>query len=144
MEPLEVAGKTIAVLHYGERNVELAEALTERGARLHELCLYEWFLPEDTARLEALIDELIEHKFTAIAFTSQIQARHLFLLAERLSKAARLREALNGAIIVVSVGPTCTAALTALGVTVHVEPEHPKMGPMILALAAYLESMNTK
>lgn len=140
MESLELKEKIIAVLHYGERNTALAEALTGRGAQLQELCLYEWFLPEDTSRLEQLIDELIERRFTAVAFTSQIQARHLFQLAESAGKADALRDAFNGAVIVASVGPTCTAALNSLGVAVRVEPESPKMGPMVLALAAYLEA----
>src|SRR5262249_31352685 len=51
MQPLELENKIVAVLHYGERNAALAESLAARGARLQELCLYEWFLPEDTGPL---------------------------------------------------------------------------------------------
>lgn len=141
MQPLEIENKTVAVLHYGERNAALAESLTTRGARLQELCLYEWFLPEDSSRLEQLIDEIIEQDFTAIAFTSQIQARHLFQLAEAASKAEALRDALNHGLVVASVGPTCTSVLQTLGVEVRVEPENPKMGPMVLALATHLEQI---
>ena len=139
MQPLDLENKTVAVLHYGERNAALAESLTARGARLQEICLYEWFLPEDTTRLEQLIDEIIQLDFTAIAFTSQIQARHLFQLAEVAGKAEALRSVLNDDLVVASVGPTCTSVLQSLGVTVRVEPENPKMGPMVLALAGYLE-----
>jgi len=138
LEKLEVMGETIAVLHYGERNTALAEALAARGAKLQELCLYEWLLPEDTAALRRLIDEILDGDFTAIAFTSQIQARHLFQLAAETGKEAELRNALNEGIVVTSIGPTCTSALQALGVAPHVEPEHPKMGPMVLALMHYL------
>ncbi len=144
MEPLEIENKTIAVLHYGERNAALAESLTARGALLQELCLYEWFLPEDTSRLETLIDEIIQQDFTAIAFTSQIQARHLFQLADAAKKTDALRKALNDELVVASVGPTCTSVLQSLGVTVRVEPENPKMGPMVLALADYLRSSDRK
>jgi uroporphyrinogen-III synthase len=144
MEPLELQNKTVAVLHYGERNAALAESLRARGARLQELCLYEWFLPEDTTRLTQLIDEIIHQDFTAIAFTSQIQARHLFQLAanseEGASQAEALRDALNNRLIVASVGPTCSSVLQTLGVTVRVEPSNPKMGPLVLALAAYLDT----
>jgi uroporphyrinogen-III synthase len=139
MQSLEVENKTIAVLHYGERNTQLAEHLTSRGAILQELCLYEWQLPEDTTRLKTLIDELIGREFTAIAFTSQIQARHLLQLATESGKAAALREALLKDVVVASVGPTCTAALHALGITPQVEPENPKMGSMVVALTQYLK-----
>ena len=139
LEPLELTNKNVAVLHYGERNAALAESLAARGARLQELCLYEWLLPEDTTRLRQLIDEIIHQDFTAIAFTSQIQARHLFQLAEAAGQAEALRNALNDGLVVASVGPTCTSVLQTLGVRVRVEPESPKMGPMVLALAGYLE-----
>lgn len=139
MESLDLNGKRVAVLHYGERNAALSAALASRGATLEELCLYEWLLPEDTARLRELIDEIIHKDFTAIAFTSQIQARHLFQLAAEAGKADALRQTLNDGMVVASVGPTCTAALQTLGVAPHVEPEHPKMGHLVLALMEHLK-----
>ena len=45
LEPIELAGKAVALVHYGERNIALAEALRARGARLAEACPYEWALP---------------------------------------------------------------------------------------------------
>ncbi len=138
LRPLDLAGKTVAVLNYGERNETLAQELTGRSAKLRELCLYEWRLPEDIGPLERLIDQIISEEFDAIAFTSQIQARHLFQLAADAGKEGELREALKK-LIIASVGPTCTSVLRSLGVAPAVEPSHPKMGPMVLALADYLE-----
>jgi uroporphyrinogen-III synthase len=137
MQPFDLSDKNVALLHYGEPNLSLAESLAHRGARLRELLLYEWRLPNDTTRLIKLIDELIDHQFTAIAFTSQIQARHLFQLAAEAGKEDPLRAALNE-IVVASIGPTCTKALLDLGVTPQVEPERPKMGALILAIAQLL------
>jgi uroporphyrinogen-III synthase len=134
MRPFELSDKNVALLHYGEPNLSLAESLAYRGARLRELLLYEWRLPADTTRLIRLIDELIDHQYIAIAFTSQIQARHLFQLAVEAGKEDQLRATLNE-IVVASIGPTCTAALSNLGVRPRVEPERPKMGPLILAVA---------
>jgi uroporphyrinogen-III synthase len=102
------------------------------------LCLYEWRLPEDIGPLKRLIDQTINEEFDAIAFTSQIQARHLFRLAIEAGKEAELREALKK-MTIASIGPTCTSVLRSLGVAPDVEPLHPKMGPMVLALAEYLE-----
>ena len=140
---LDLAGSGVAVLHYGERNAALADTLTARGARLTELCLYEWRLPEDTEPLRRLAVDLIEGQFAAVAFTSQVQARHLFQVADAAGLVPALRDALNQRVIVASVGPTCTAALERLGVQPHVIPEHPKMGHLIAALARHVAERRT-
>jgi len=140
--PLDLNGQPVAVLHYGERNDALAEALKNRGARLRELCLYEWRLPEDITPLVTLIGEALRGAFDAVVFTSQIQARHLFQIAAERNEADALRDALNQRTIVASIGPTCSAALRALGVEPRVEPENPKMGPMAMALGRYFNDPN--
>jgi uroporphyrinogen-III synthase len=137
MAGLDLAGVRVALMHYGERNPTLTQALRARGAQLEELCLYEWLLPEKLDDLWALVREIIEGRVDAIAFTSQVQVRHLFQIAADADQADTLTWALNTRTIVASVGPTCTAALQAVGVTPRVIPAHPKMGSMILALARY-------
>ncbi|HYE72932.1 MAG TPA: uroporphyrinogen-III synthase, partial [Blastocatellia bacterium] len=139
MAPLELTGKTVAVLHYGERNAALAEALKTRGAKLDEMCLYEWQMPEDTAPLKNLIQELSQGAFDVVAFTSQIQARHLFQIAAESGREDEVRNALNEKAVVASIGPTCTAALDKLGVKAKVEPKNPKMAPMVQALTEYFD-----
>lgn len=134
---LAMANQPVAVVHYGERNQALAEALQKRGAQLHELCLYEWQMPEDVGPLRNLIGGLVSGQIDAVAFTSQIQARHLFQIAAEAGREGELREALNHKTVVASIGPTCTATLQSFGITPRIEPEHPKMGPMVLALKAY-------
>jgi uroporphyrinogen-III synthase len=142
MRPFDLSDKNVALIHYGEPNLSLAESLTSRGARLRELLLYEWRLPANTTRLIRLIDELIDHQYAAIAFTSQIQARHLFQLAAEAGKEDQLRAALKR-IVVASIGPTCAATLSNLGVSPLVEPERPKMGPLILAVAQRLRQFRS-
>ena len=139
MAGLDLEGAGVALLHYGERNRALAEALRERGARVEELVLYEWLLPEDTAPLRHLVDELISGDVDAIAFTSQVQARHLYQIAAELGRTTDLTDALNTGVVVASVGPVCTTALEELGITPDVVPDNPKMGPMVLALADFVE-----
>lgn len=140
MSEIDVQGKKVAVLHYGERNAVFADALRERGATLEELCLYEWSLPEDVEPLRNLVRELIKGHFEVIAFTSQVQVRHLFQVAEALGLYEKLRKGLNAEVTVASIGPTCNSGLERVGVIPDVVPEHPKMGHLITALAAYLES----
>lgn len=139
MSGLELRDREITLIHYGDRNVALTEALQVRGVRLSELSLYEWQLPENTGPLQDLLRDLIAGLVNAIAFTSQIQARHLFQVAADCGQTTALTQALNGRTVVAAIGPTCAAALQRLGVMPDVVPEHPKMGHMVVALARHLE-----
>jgi len=139
LEASDLKGKAVAFVHYGERNETAAEGLRRRGASVSEICLYEWRLPDDVVPLERLIAEIIDGKLDAIAITSQIQIRHLFQVADRLGKTRALADALSRNVVVAAVGPVCAAALRAFGVVPHVQPSHPKMGPMMLALGDYFE-----
>ncbi len=138
MQPLTVENTNVVVVHYGERNEFLVQKLQDRGAYIEELMLYEWLLPEDRTPLRTLVQDIIEKRVDAVVFTSQIQARHLFLVAEDMVAPGVLAHALNTQTIVASVGPTCTAVLRDLGVTPHVEPEHPKIGYLMKSLAEYM------
>jgi uroporphyrinogen-III synthase len=139
MAGLELEGRRVILLHYGERSETLAETLLARQAALHEVWLYRWLMPEDTGPLEALIFQILGGKVNALAVTCQVQFRHLYQVAERQSLGSRLVQALNERVVVGAVGPTCNAVLQAHGVNVQVIPEHPKMGPLILALMRHLD-----
>ena len=138
LDAVPISGRRVVVLHYGERNTELPAALQARGGELSELLLYEWALPEDQRALEAIVRDLVGGGFAAAAFTSQIQARNLLAVAERIGGRGALVAALRG-ITVAAVGPTCARALRELGVEPQVVPENPKMGPMLEALARRLD-----
>jgi uroporphyrinogen-III synthase len=140
LEPLDVSGAGVALVHYGERDQVLSEWFRARGARVTELCLYEWLLPADTLPLQELVAEIIAGGLDAITFTSQVQARHLFQVAAALGRDAELAAALNARTIVASLAPTCANALRELGVEPHVVPEHSKMGHLIVALAQYMDA----
>jgi len=139
LEAVDLQGKAIAFVHYGERNESAADVLKTRGATVSEICLYEWRLPDDTSALERLVGEMIDGRLDAVAVTSQIQIRHLFQIAERLGKTSALSDALSRKLVVAAVGPVCAAALRTFGVVPHVQPSHPKMGPMLIALADYFD-----
>ncbi|HYF64247.1 MAG TPA: uroporphyrinogen-III synthase [Herpetosiphonaceae bacterium] len=133
---LPLTGRGVALLHYGERNAPLANYLAGRGARLRELSVYEWQLPEDHTLLVDLAQSILRGQIDAIAITSQIQLRHLLRIADLLGQREALVAALN-AIVVAAVGPTCAAALREAGVAVAVMPENPFMGQMVNDLAGY-------
>ena len=133
----DIAGASVALVHYGERSAPLASALRERGARLDEICLYEWLLPETLEPLRALVEDVIEGRMDAVAFTSQVQCRHLFQIASEMGQENELRVALNTRTTVAVIGPVCRTALKEHGVIPRVMPATPKMGPLIAALAEY-------
>jgi uroporphyrinogen-III synthase len=136
---IDLAGQRVLLFHYGERSESLAETLIARQAILEEQWLYRWRLPEDTSGLERLVEGVIRGDFDALAVTCQIQFRHLSLVAEALGKESDLLLALNERMVIAAVGPTCHAIVQARGVHVHVVPDHPKMGPMVVALMRYLD-----
>lgn len=144
LQSIDLAGRDVALVHYGERNEPLAGALRSRGARLHELCLYEWQLPDDVEPLRELIAAVMEGRVDAVAFTSKVQCRHLFHIAAAMGCAGDLAAALNARTTVAVIGPVCRAALRDHGVTSHVMPATPKMAPLVAAIAEYLESTHTR
>lgn len=138
VQPLDLAAHEVGLVHYGDRNRELAEALRARGANVSEVCPYEWALPDDLEPLRTLVRDTAS-SVDAVAFTSQVQVRNLFAVAAMMGLDKELAAALNDEVIVAAVGPVCADALRRVGVTPDVEPADPKMGPLLIALADYIE-----
>src|ERR1700676_4272285 len=107
---IDLNQKTVELVHYGEPNRALAAALAARGARLEELSLYEWKMPDDVEPLNGLVTELIAGRVDAIAFTNEIQCRHLFRIADERGLSGPLADALNTDTIVAAIGPVCADA----------------------------------
>jgi uroporphyrinogen-III synthase len=130
---LRMEGERVIVQRYGSLNRELDAALAARGAEVVEIPTYRWSLPPDTAPLEALVGKLERGEMHAVVFTNAEQARNLFLISSKLSKADALRQALNRT-LVASIGPVASAALREAGVKVGLEASPPKLGALLAAL----------
>ena len=135
----DLRGKNVVLQHYGEINTYVRAELAGMGAKVMEVSLYEWALPEDTTPLENAIRTMVEGRADAIAFTTQSQVRHLFQVADQIGLKDALKDALRDRIVVAPVGPVCVRALAQEGIIPHVVPQHPKMGPLVLALAEYFD-----
>lgn len=144
MASLPLADRGVAIIEYGDRNAPLATVLRSRGAIVRTIQLYEWKLPADIAPLTALIDEIIGGRVDAVAFTSQVQVRHLFAVAARDGQELDLARSLQLRTVVGSIGPTCTSALDAIGVMPHVEASPPKMRPLVAAIADFLATLRSE
>lgn len=137
-----LASRTVGVQLYGAPNPELRGGLEVLGARVEEISLYRWDLAADAGPLRRLLSDLQSGAIDVLAVTSQKQVHNLFALAEACGQAEALRAALNGPVLVAAVGPVCRRAFVDQVVPVDVEPEHPKMGHLVLAIAAHLARLH--
>jgi len=131
----EIKGRRVAVQEYGIPNAELMAGLEARGAKVSRVPVYRWALPEDTGPLRSAIGRIIENRVDIALFTNATQVFHLFQVARDERLDGSLREAFSR-VLIASVGPICNEALEHVGLRADLEPEHPKMGHLIAAVAA--------
>lgn len=132
----DLAGVRVAVQEYGQPNPELIEGLTQRGASVTRVPVYRWALPEDTRPLRRAVAEIAAGRVGAVLFTAAQQVVHLLQVAADEALEVDLRDALTRRVVVGSVGPTTSEALMEHALPVDIEPEHPKMGHLVAAVAA--------
>ena len=135
---IDLAGRRIALQHYGEVNAWLRQELEAMGADVREISLYAWQLPVDVGPVVDAIQRMIARDVDGVLFTTQAQAHNLFRVAADEGLTDGLQAALSADVVVASVGPVCTRALRKHGVEPRVQPGHPKMGPLVIALAEHL------
>ncbi len=131
----DLRGRRVAVQEYGITRLELIEGLKSLGAEVVSVPVYRWALPEDTGPLKSAAREIAAGRVDVALFTNATQIDHLFKIAAGEDLESRLRSALEK-VLIASIGPVCTEALEHFGLKADVEPEHPKMGHLIAALAA--------
>jgi uroporphyrinogen-III synthase len=141
---IPVMGLRVAVQEYGQPNPDLIQGLEARGATVTTVPVYGWALPEDVGPLVRAISEIAEGRIGAVVFTSAQQVVHLLQVAASEGREAEVRSALAKSVIVASVGPTTTETLKANNLPVDVEPEHPKMGHLAVALATRWREVGKK
>ena len=123
-------GARIALQEYGVSNPELISSLTERGAIVTRVPVYQWALPENTSPLECAIQEIAAGSIDVIFFTTSVQVKHLFQIAAKMQLEELMRQGLRRA-IVASIGPTTSEELQRNGIQPDLEPSHPKMGFLV-------------
>jgi uroporphyrinogen-III synthase len=131
-----VSGRAAYVQEYGRSNAELLAALEQRGpASLRQVKTYEWTLPEDLEPLRSAIERIAGGHAEVALFTSGIQVTHLLEVAEQLGLTERPKVGL-GRLVIASIGPLTSESLLAAGLAPDIEPDHPKLGHLMLAVAA--------
>jgi uroporphyrinogen-III synthase len=124
------------VQEYGRTNRELLDALGQRPVRsVRQVRTYEWTLPPDLSPLRAAIERIAQGEADVALFTSGVQLTHLLRVADELGQVEPLLRGLSR-VVIASVGPLTSEALVAAGLPPDIEPEHPKLGHLMVALAA--------
>ncbi len=136
---IDLEGRRVALIHYGERQPMLTETLRARGAEAHDVCAYEWMLPDDLDALVALVDAAIAKRIDALLITSQIQYRHLFDVAARVHRVAALHNALRDDVVVGAIGPVCADVIRRSGIVPDVMPPAPNLPSLVRAVADYFD-----
>ncbi len=143
-EKVDLAGAYVAVQQYGVEHPELTAALVGAGARVMQVPVYRWHLPDDLAPIHAAIDAMLDGEVTAALFTSAQQVDHLLQVAAMRTKRDALEIALRQRILIGSIGPTCTERLTSLGFVPDLEPVHSHMGHLVKELAQQIDTVQKR
>ena len=133
-DALPLNGKRVAVQEYGASNPELLAGLSERGAHITRVPVYEWSLPEDTAPLRGAVNAIARGEIDVALFTTSMQVIHLLRIAAEMNLEEAVRKAF-ARILVGSIGPVTSEELRVHGIPADFEPTHPKMGFLVNEMA---------
>jgi uroporphyrinogen-III synthase len=133
--PQGLRGLRIAVQEYGAVNQPLIEGLQERGARITQVPVYQWALPEDLDEMRETIRALLRGEYDVILFLTGIQCKHLLQVAEEMHVLDAILRSLRG-MVVVSIGPSTTEELARHGIAPDFQPSQPRMGLLVSEAAA--------
>ena len=125
-----LTGRRVAIQEYGEANQELMAGLESRGAVVTRVAVYRWALPEDLGPLHEAIRAIAAGEVDVALFTTATQVVHLLQVASTMGSEDAVRDGLRRT-VVASIGPTTSDELRDQGVTVDMEPSHPKMGILV-------------
>ena len=127
---ITLKGNRVAVQEYGVSNQRFLRELGERGAQVLRVPVYRWALPEDIGPLQKALEAVLERRARVLLFTNAAQVDHVMRVASENGLKERLLDALQGC-VVCSVGPTCSELLLTNGISVDLEPVHPKLGLLV-------------
>lgn len=110
----------------------IATALTEAGAQVDEVVIYETYLPVEN-RLK-LAQMIAEKQLDILTFTSPSTVDHFMEVVKEHGLAEQLSTCIIGCI-----GPVTEKKLIQYGLTVHASPKEYTVNEMIKSTIAYLE-----
>jgi uroporphyrinogen-III synthase len=130
-------GSHVAVQLDGNAEQRDVERLREAGYRVTDVRVYEWNEPTDTEPAARLLQAVCDRRVDAITFTSAAALQSFVALAAAQGCEDELRDAVNGPVLAVCVGPVCARVADSLGLR-GFHPERPRLGAMVHWLTAEL------
>ena len=152
----DLKGKRVGVLWHGLKENILKEKLEKAGAKVSDFQVYDYsltlskggakvlsnmgfqYIEPDEKKVVKLIEDMVAGKVHVITFTSPPSARNLFVIAKKHEMNDALQKAMQN-VIVAAVGLPTATAINESGVKVNVVPDVYKMGPMMKAIADYVQ-----
>lgn len=138
LEGISFHNQRVFLQLHGEPVPKLVNWFEKHGAMLHEILPYRTIVPNPET-VEQLLDEIIENKLDAVAFTAAPQVKVLFQLAEQKGALEKLIEAFQHNVAAAAVGKVTAGELKERGVQRVIVPELERMGAMIVALDEYYQ-----
>ena len=142
-EKVPIRGQRVAVQEHGVPSPELYTELRNRGAEVVPVHVYQWSLPENIGPLREAVEMVVRSEIDVAMFTASVQVHHLFKIAGEMKLEGRLITALNR-VVIASIGPVTSETLREYGITVDLEPSHPKMGYLVKEAAEQSESLSRR
>ncbi|MEP6917026.1 MAG: uroporphyrinogen-III synthase [Acidobacteriota bacterium] len=127
---LPLRGARVAVQEYGVSNVELLEALRQRGAQVTRVPVYQWALPDDLEPLKQAVTAITQGTIDVVILTAGVQLAHLFHVAGEMGLADETGRGL-AATVIASIGPTTSEEIERRGLHPDLTASHPKMGVLV-------------
>jgi uroporphyrinogen-III synthase len=136
----DIAGRVVAVQLSGSDLPEAIAVLSASGARVIEVPVYRWTLPDDIEPVERLLAACLDGRLAAVTVTSPPAVDHLFAIAARMGQDDALRAVLNGPVVCACVGPVTGRAARGHGVVDPLYPARGRLGLMVRCLADVLHA----
>ncbi len=133
----DLSGKVALVVEYGAVNTRLRDTLAGRGADVTGVATYAWALPADVQPMRHLLSALAAGTVDAVMVTSASQIHNLFAVADAEGVGGHLVHWLNEGTVVAAIGPVTAAGLRDHEILATVQPDRPKMVPLVDALCAH-------
>ncbi|MBN1586468.1 MAG: uroporphyrinogen decarboxylase [Candidatus Omnitrophica bacterium] len=141
---IELEGKCVAVQESGSSNAAFLAELQQRGARVVQVPIYRWALPDDTQPLKNAIHSLASGKIPFAVFTNSTQVRHVMRIAAELGLQPQLTEAFRKHTVVASIGPSTTDVLQELGWSADWESLVSRLEPLVIELARHAAELRRR
>jgi uroporphyrinogen-III synthase len=131
-------GKRVAFQLHGDDRQMLTRRLVAAGARVTEIPVYRWSLPEDGQPAQRLIDLACRGELDAVTFTAGPAVRYLLEVADAEGRASELLAALNTRVIAACIGPVCASVAEDEGIERPLTPPHWRLGSLVRTLGEAL------